>query len=74
MARAQRKAHSVLNEVWNAAVPEVGLMASKIVDGDTLNRLTLSDIAVVNISAVFFNTTRDENKSLCAAKLDVAQG
>merc|ERR1719428_1818485 len=40
---AHRKAQEVLQETWSEAVPLIGKLAAKVVDGDAFNQFTYAD-------------------------------
>eukprot|EP00928_Gymnodinium_smaydae_P004794 TRINITY_DN11638_c0_g1_i4.p1 TRINITY_DN11638_c0_g1~~TRINITY_DN11638_c0_g1_i4.p1 ORF type:complete len:2405 (-),score=346.14 TRINITY_DN11638_c0_g1_i4:51-7265(-) len=52
VAAAEKHAHGVLRTTWSAAVPLVGLLASKLSDADGLSTLARSDAASVDATSL----------------------
>jgi len=66
--RAERKAHDALKKAWTVAVPEVGLLASDVVDGDIMGHLAAADASGLDVRAAVAGT----NSSSCRGALETA--
>eukprot|EP00928_Gymnodinium_smaydae_P037786 TRINITY_DN26188_c0_g6_i1.p1 TRINITY_DN26188_c0_g6~~TRINITY_DN26188_c0_g6_i1.p1 ORF type:complete len:2649 (+),score=321.37 TRINITY_DN26188_c0_g6_i1:44-7948(+) len=64
---AEKDAHAALRETWGSVVPLVGLMVSKLVDGDGFGRLARTDAAHAYARKVEGKAT-EWQRSFCGGK------
>jgi hypothetical protein len=68
-ARAEREAHDVLRKTWTAAVPDIGLLASDVVDSDVMGHLAAADASGLDAKAAVAGR---QNSTSCTGALEAA--
>ncbi|CAE7233171.1 unnamed protein product [Symbiodinium natans] len=62
-ARAERNAHEVLKKTWSEVTFQVGLLASRVVDGGLLDQLALADVKAAQV----IDASRNEIDAFCTS-------